>query len=321
MHIGLKHQGKSCLDKCHGKEGMCKWCGMEGYCCMKGYKSLDKKNDDCNGGAFGGKKQHECVHNKKKLYHSHCHNIGINYSMRIKDKYFPFPNSQNEQNAFDKVEKHMGELKENALEKRSFTEFMRDVMRPHDSIHYYQFCNMWQFPAASYAPQFWLHHSFVDKIFSDWQAMPKRRYPDLDERILDPFGDKKHNPFSLTWKTTKQAWDYERNLCYQYDGLGTSRTPQDPYQDPYLVRDDCKKRSLFMVVNGTDLDKQDKEEECFDKPKRIYKYKTYVGLVVPMHVGSGRLEYSIDGSSDDLGINVIARHNVALFGGNPIETK
>ena len=119
-----------------------------------------------------------------------------------------------------------------------------------------------------------------------------------------------------------QAWDYKTNLCYSYDSLGTgrrSRTFQDWYQDPYLVFDDCNKPSLTLVVNGTNLGRRYKEEECSDKPKRIYKYKTYVGLVLPIHVGSELLQYSIDGSNDNLGINVISRHNVPLFGGNPIQ--
>ena len=306
------------IDRCE-KEGRCKWCGPEGYCCQKGHKSTNKHDVDCNGGAFGGNKRHECVPKEKYFYHSHCDNIGPKYSMRIRDEYFPWKKS------FDKLQTRLGEQKRNSLEKRSFIKFMRDLMRPHDHMHYYQFCNMWTFTAASYVPQFWLHHSFVDKIFADWQAKPKVRHPDLDGRILDPFGDTKQNPFSLTWKTTKQAWDYKKNLCYQYDDLGNSRSLQDSYQDsyqdPYLVVDDCKKRSLNIVANVTSVSKLYKEEGCSDKPKRIYKYITYVGLVVPIHVGSGLLEYSIDGSKDNLGINVISSHNVALFGANPTETK
>ena len=70
----------------------------------------------------------------------------------------------------------------------------------------------------------------------------------------------------------------------------------------------------YFLINhpGTDIGKQD-NEKCIDKPKRIYKVKTYVGLVLPMHVGSGMMEYSIlDGNNDNL-----IKRNVALFGGNP----
>ena len=325
----MEHKGKSCLKMCHGKEGKCKWCGPEGYCCQKGFKSKDEIDVDCNGGAFGGDRRHECVSKyKKKSYHSHCHSKDIKHSMTIKDEYLPYPihewlhsNQEERQNVFDKLQRHLKRLTKNALEHRSFDKFMKNLLWPHGTIHYVQFCSMWEFSTASYAPQFWLHHSFVDKIFSDWQAMPKREIPHLKERIMDPFGNTKQNPFSLTRKTMRQAWYYKTNLCYQYDDLVTRRNRQYPYQDPYLVADDCKKRSINLVVNGTNLDKRYKEEECSDKPKRIYKYKTYVGLVLPMHVESGLLQYSIDGSKDNLEINVISSHNVALLGGIPTETK
>ena len=336
MHIGVKNPGESCWDECHEKEGKCKWCGPEGYCCQKKFKfkfiSTNKHDVDCDGGAFGGKKQHECVPKyKEKSYHTHCHGNGPNYSMRIRDEYFPFPekswhhsNPKERQKKFEQLQKYLKSQTKDALHQRSFIEFMKKLMWPHNAIHSLQFCTMGSFATASYAPQFWLHHSFIDKIFSDWQAMPKREGPYLSETILDPFGDEKHNPFSLTRKTKRQAWDYKTNLCYRYDSLGTgrrSRTSQDSYQDPYLVFDDCKKHSLTSVVNETNLGRQYKEEKCSDKPKRIYKYKTYVGLVLPMHVQSGLLQYSIDGSNGSLGINVISSHNVALFGANPTKTK
>ena len=330
----MKHEGKRCLgiDRCL-EEGKCEWCGPEGYCCQKNYKSENKRDVDCDGGAFGGKKQHECVPKyKEKSYHTHCVGKGSDYSMRIKDDYFPFPkkrwlhsNPKERQNKFDELQRYLKRQTKSALDQTSFFGFMKEWQWPHNTIHIVSFCTMGDVATAAYAPQFWLHHSFVDKIFSDWQAMPKHEAPYLFEKaILKPFEDEKHNPFSLTRKTKRQAWDYKRNLCYHYDSLGTgrrSRTSQDLYQDPYLVFDDCNKRSLALVVNGTNLGRRYKEEECSDKPKRIYKYKTYVGLVLPKHVGSGLLQYSIDGSNDNLGINVISSHNVALFGANPIETK
>ena len=332
MHIGVKNLGESCWNECHKKEGKCEWCGPEGYCCQKNYKSTNKHDVDCNGGAFGGKKQHECVPKyKEKSYHTHCQGNGKDYSMRIKDEYFPFPekswyhsNPKERQNKFEKLQKYLKSQTKNALEQSSFIEFMEQLYLPHNAIHSLQFCTMGSFATASYAPQFWLHHSFVDKIFSDWQAMPKHEGPYLSETILDPFEDTKYNPFSLTRKTKRQAWDYKTNLCYRYESLGTgrrSRTSQDSYQDPYLVFDDCKQLSLTLVVNKTNLGRQYKEEKCSDKPKRIYKYKTYVGLVLPMYVQSGLLQYSIDGSNDSSGIKVISSHNVALFGANPTETK
>jgi hypothetical protein len=248
--------------------------------------------------------------------------------MSIKDEYFPFPegelyhsNHQQRKNVLKQLQNDLKAQKINALEKRSFVGFMIDLMEPHNTIHHVLFCSMWQTSTAAYEPIFFLHHSFVDKIFSDWQAMPKRQVSPLEETILRPFDRNYDNPFSLTRKTTRQAWYYKKNLCYRYDGLGKGRSSKDPYIDPYIVTDDCKKRSLFWEVNGTDFNEEDKEKGCSDKPKRIYKFKTYVGLVLPIHLGSGMLEYSIDGSNNYLGINVIARRNVAIFGGNPTETK
>ena len=249
----MNNPGEDCWGRCHEKEGKCEWCGPDGYCCKKGHDATPNEPDvDCDDGAFGGIKRHECVPKLEKSYHSHCHNNGLKYSMRPRDDYFPYPQTkeirtrQDRKKAFDKLQNYLQKSKIYALELTSFNDFMRHVKESHDLIHWAQFCTMYRTTTAAYAPQFWLHHSFIDKIFADWQDIhPNSTDSNLNDNILRPFEDKYYNPFSLTRKTTRQAWDYKENLCYRYEefsAIGRSKASVRPPQDPYIViEEECKR--------------------------------------------------------------------------------
>ena len=52
---GLKNQGKDCWTGCNRTQGMCDWCGFDGWCCRK-----DWIGNGCDGN-FGGPNNHQCV--------------------------------------------------------------------------------------------------------------------------------------------------------------------------------------------------------------------------------------------------------------------
>jgi len=53
---GLENVGEHCWHGCNKIQGKCSWCGPNGYCCRKGWKS----NDGCDG-RVGGHNFHACV--------------------------------------------------------------------------------------------------------------------------------------------------------------------------------------------------------------------------------------------------------------------
>ena len=76
-------------------------------------------------------------------------------------------------------------------------------------------CRMLATETAAYDPIFFLHHSFVEKVFVDWQNlhhMPEELQK--KDEILAPFNNSTYNPFDLTRITSRQTWDYKQNLCY-----------------------------------------------------------------------------------------------------------
>ena len=52
----LENPDQDCWSACGGKQGKCRFCGTEGYCCRKDFK----EGDGCDG-TFGGEKHHLCV--------------------------------------------------------------------------------------------------------------------------------------------------------------------------------------------------------------------------------------------------------------------
>jgi len=52
----LENAGQKCWNHCHGTQGKCSWCGLDGYCCRKGWFP----GNECDG-SFGGHGDHVCV--------------------------------------------------------------------------------------------------------------------------------------------------------------------------------------------------------------------------------------------------------------------
>ena len=58
----------------------------------------------------------------------------------------------------------------------------------------------------------------VDKVFADWQKKSQSKSPELDpDRIIQPFGWKEYNKYTLTNIPPAETLDFESNLCYCYD--------------------------------------------------------------------------------------------------------
>ena len=51
----LEHAGENCWNRCNAKQGKCRWCGTEGWCCQKG-----SVGNGCDG-TFGGENGHICT--------------------------------------------------------------------------------------------------------------------------------------------------------------------------------------------------------------------------------------------------------------------
>ena len=81
---------------------------------------------------------------------------------------------------------------------------------------------------------FWLHHSYVEKVFTDWQASHgSQGIPSgpsgLDDNKQAPFNDHRYNKFmQVTDLTNREAWDYENRLCYKYEGASVALVPSQP---------------------------------------------------------------------------------------------
>ena len=108
---------------------------------------------------------------------------------------------------------------DDAMTERNIIRFCDRVSRIHGHIHVGFACRLYGLEQTAYDPMFYLHHSFVEKIFVDWQ----KRNPSLPSilsrtRIQEPFNDRRFNKYAeFTRITDRQSWDYERNLCYCYD--------------------------------------------------------------------------------------------------------
>ena len=69
---------------------------------------------------------------------------------------------------------------------------------------------------------FWLHHSYVEKVFTDWQDKQGGIPSTLNDKKMAPFNDKDYNKFmQKTDLTFREAWDYKNRLCYTYKYKGS----------------------------------------------------------------------------------------------------
>ena len=64
--MDLENSGQDCWSECNYQQGLCSWCGSEGYCCRKNYYG-----DGCDG-SFGGDTAHVCVLKPGSFYFLIC---------------------------------------------------------------------------------------------------------------------------------------------------------------------------------------------------------------------------------------------------------
>ena len=68
---------------------------------------------------------------------------------------------------------------------------LHQIRQPHGMVHIDLKCTMEPQETAAYDPIFWLHHSFVDKVWAERQNnpdLPQMTSIDLEDNILEPFG-------------------------------------------------------------------------------------------------------------------------------------
>jgi tyrosinase len=97
------------------------------------------------------------------------------------------------------------DLVHKALRAPDYQALTTDLENPHNSVHGWVGGDMGYQGVAAYDPVFWVHHSFVEYAFCQWQdAFPEEAPPRIDPRRFAPFG-----------VTVEQIWDY-RKLGYRY---------------------------------------------------------------------------------------------------------
>ena len=185
-----------------------------------------------------------------------------------------------------------------ALRESSFSKFSEAIDGPHGNIHTGLRCTMSPQMTSAFDPVFWLHHSYVDKLFSQWQK--RNRRPKLStSKYLDPFGDADVNKFDLTFKTTAQTLEYKENLCYCYD-------------------DDCYPRNQGNSFAAPAASAQDSPTNQ-GRPKDYLEaqinlnFDASVAVVVPKLSGGNKLTFRVckelgEGSSCD------EQGSIGLFG-------
>ena len=57
----LEHAGENCWNRCNTRQGKCRWCGTDGWCC-----SMASVGNGCDG-TFGGENGHICTLKPGKL--------------------------------------------------------------------------------------------------------------------------------------------------------------------------------------------------------------------------------------------------------------
>jgi len=116
---------------------------------------------------------------------------------------------------------------ETAFEETSYRGFSRQINIPHSYVHVRVGCDMAFLDNAAYDPIFYLHHSYVDYQFAFWQELQRLRGirqfnpddGDLDDD-LEPYNRNTNtNQATRRYCKGRDTFEYERNLCYNYDRL------------------------------------------------------------------------------------------------------
>ena len=125
-----------------------------------------------------------------------------------------------------------------ALKQRDFKKFSDALSSVHGAIHVELGCVLGPPQSAAYDPVFWMHHSFVDKVFSIWQSRwenhPSFLAATRDKR-MEPFDNPKHNDYRfITDRKAHQTWDNGAELCYEYDELRVDTSDDNTRRECYV---------------------------------------------------------------------------------------
>ncbi|KAK7476006.1 hypothetical protein BaRGS_00032773 [Batillaria attramentaria] len=184
-----------------------------------------------------------------------------------------------------------------ALEQEDFCDFEVQFEVTHNAIHYlvggHQTYALSSLHYSSYDPIFFVHHSFVDKIWAVWQELQKRRHKSHDRadcavnfmhEPMHPFDNTDLNPDPIIRANAvpQKVFNYV-GLGYKYDNLDIGGKSLDELED--LIHEhqsihtsadvvfsickngvgtNCTRAGAFFILGG------DKEMAwSFD---RVYKY-------------------------------------------------
>ena len=67
---------------------------------------------------------------------------------------------------------------------------LHQTCQPHGDVHVELKCTMFPIQTAAYDPIFWLHHSFIDKVWAEKQNKPnsfEMTNNELEDKMLEPF--------------------------------------------------------------------------------------------------------------------------------------
>ena len=129
----------------------------------------------------------------------------------------------------DSIQLNLGYFKsasKDAFEKDDFAIFEDHLNNPHGDLHVSMGCDMEPLDTASYDTLFYLHHSYVDYQWAFWQELQRLRgYSDPTiegfDQPLRPFESSRFNDNAKTLQNSRaqDTFDYQGNLCYEYDQL------------------------------------------------------------------------------------------------------
>lgn len=202
---------------------------------------------------------------------------------------------------------------ETTKNQKKFTDFMAVLSSNHNFIHLGLKCTMAPSETAAYDPIFWLHHSYVDKVFADWQGNHVR--PRLSSNTyLDPFNNREINKYNhRTNKTPNETLDYTKNLCYCYDDIRNCQYGEKPFFDVDGNRH--YPPPAAQIVHSAPI------FPSFGSPEEALLYQisvefeVYVAVIVPKHIGGRVVKYQIC-REGNAGEDCSEEDAIALFGIN-----
>ena len=233
-------------------------------------------------------------------------------------------------------ENHLGFLIEDARIKnyQNMSAFGEALSRVHGGIHLALGCRMYSEQTTAYDPIFFLHHSFVEKVFVDWQKLVENYREQYwyswagprpsSQRILAPFDNPKFNPFDLTRITPYDSMDYQTNLCYCYDDCHNveSRGREENCETRY--------ETTFEQYNETyQIGIEVPHTECYQVPRQeesivpepfsgpVAEKAVEIGTIIPADLDGG---YSIKFSICDFSNNCMKKR-MGKFGASPNNDK